>query len=54
LTQQKAGAKQTRLNRSQRQRNLAGALSTTRLRHRIADRRVLLIDDVVSTGATLY
>jgi predicted amidophosphoribosyltransferase len=54
LTQQKAGPTQTRLNRSQRQRNLAGALPTTKLHHRTADHRVLLIDDVVTTGATLY
>ena len=55
LTRPKAGPKQARLTRSQRQRNLAGAFAVPQdQRHRIANRLVLLIDDVMTTGATLY
>jgi predicted amidophosphoribosyltransferase len=55
LTQPKAGPTQARLSRSQRQHNLAGAFAVPQdQRHRIANRPVLLIDDVVTKGATLY
>lgn len=44
---------QTKLDRSQRQRNLAGAFSLTREGPAmIAGRKVLLVDDVITTGAT--
>jgi predicted amidophosphoribosyltransferase len=55
LTRPKAGPTQAGLSRSQRQRNLAGAFAMPQdQRHRIANRPVLLIDDVMTTGATLY
>ncbi len=44
---------QTKLDRSQRQRNLAGAFSLTREGPAmITGRKVLLVDDVITTGAT--
>ena len=55
LTRPKAGPTQAGLSRSQRQHNLAGAFAVPQnQRHRIANRPVLLIDDVMTTGATLY
>jgi predicted amidophosphoribosyltransferase len=55
LTRPKAGPTQAGLSRSQRQRNLAGAFAVPQdQRHRIANRPVLLVDDVMTTGATLY
>jgi predicted amidophosphoribosyltransferase len=43
------------LTRSQRQHNLAGGVAVPQdQRHRIANRLVLLIDNVMTTGATLY
>ena len=55
LTRAKAGPTQAGLSRSQRQRNLAGAFAVPHdQRDRIANRPVLLIDDVMTTGATLY
>jgi len=40
---------------SQRQSNLAGAFAVPQDQcHRITNRPVLLIDDVMTTGATLY
>ena len=55
LTRPKAGPTQARLTRSQRQHNLAGAFAVPQdQRHRIANRLVLLIDNVMTTGATLY
>ena len=55
LKRPKAGPTQAGLSRSQRQRNLAGAFAVPQnQRHRIANRPVLLIDDVMTTGATLY
>ena len=55
LTRPKAGPTQAGLSRSQRQRNLASAFAMPQdQRHRIANRPVLLVDDVMTTGATLY
>lgn len=55
LKRPKAGPTQAGLSRSQRQRNLAGAFAVPQnQRHRIANRPVLLIDDVMTTGVTLY
>lgn len=49
----KAGPTQAGLSRSQRQRNLAGAFAIPQDQcHRITNRPVLLIDDVMTTGAT--
>jgi predicted amidophosphoribosyltransferase len=43
------------LSRSQRQRNLAGAFAVPQdQRQRTANPPVLLIDDVMTTGANLY
>jgi predicted amidophosphoribosyltransferase len=55
LTRQKAGPTQAKMSRSQRQRNLASAFAMPQdQRQRIANRPVLLIDDVMTTGTTLY
>ena len=55
LTRPKAGPTQAGLSRSQRQRNLADAFAIAQdLRHLIANRPVLLTDDVMRTGVTLY
>ena len=55
LTRPKAGPTQAGLSRSQRQRNLAGTFAVPQdQRHRIANQPVLLIDDAMTTGATLY
>ena len=55
LTLSKAGPTQAGLSRSQRQLNPADAFAVTQdLRHLIANQPVLLIDDVMTTGATLY
>jgi predicted amidophosphoribosyltransferase len=55
LTRPKAGPTQAGLSRSQRQRNLAGAFAVPQdQRHRNTNQPVLLIDDVMTTGATLY
>jgi predicted amidophosphoribosyltransferase len=54
-TRPKAGPTQAGLSRSQRQRNLAGAFAMIQdQRHLIANRPVLLTDDVITTGVTLY
>jgi ComF family protein len=54
LERRKRTKPQGRSSRDQRRRNVAGAFAVSR-RHRaaIADRRVLLIDDVRTTGATI-
>ena len=44
---------QVRLSGPERRGNLAGAFDARR-RQRIAERRILLVDDVVTTGATLH
>jgi len=55
LTRPKAGPTQAGLSRSQRQRNLAGVFAMTQdQRHLIGNRPVLLTDDVITTGVTLY
>ena len=55
LTRPNAGPTLAGLSRSQRQRNLAGAFAVPQdQRHRITNRPVLLVDDVMTTGATLY
>ncbi len=52
LRRRRATPPQTALERRDRVRNLRGAFALRR-RHRPRDRRVLLVDDVVTTGATL-
>jgi ComF family protein len=53
LIRRRATPKQGRLGRLARQRKVAGAFALhPRQRDRVANRRVLLIDDVVTTGAT--
>jgi len=55
LKRPKSGSSQAGLSRHQRQRNLAGAFSVPAAkRDRLAGQLVLLIDDVMTTGATLY
>ena len=55
LTRPKAGPTQAGLSGIQRQLNLAGAFAMTQdQRHLIGNRPVLLIDDVMTTGATIY
>ena len=55
LTRPKAGPIQAGLSQSQRHRNLAGAFAVPQdQRHRIANRPVVLVDDVMTAGATLY
>jgi hypothetical protein len=55
LTRPKAGQTQAGLSRSQRQRNLEGAFAMPQdQHHHIANRSMLLIDKVMTTGATLY
>ncbi|MDZ4736102.1 MAG: ComF family protein [Rhodospirillaceae bacterium] len=54
LERRKRTPPQGRSSRDQRRRNVAGAFAVQR-KHRplVADRRVLLIDDVLTTGATI-
>ena len=50
----RATPSQGRMNRSQRKRNVANAFAVAaRRRDRIQDARIVLIDDVLTTGATL-
>jgi len=53
LARRRSTAPQGRLSRAARRRNVAGALAVrARHRDRLAGRRVLLVDDVLTTGAT--
>lgn len=53
LIRKRATPPQTRLRRSQRLRNVRGAFTVSAARRgEIADRHILLIDDVMTTGAT--
>ena len=45
-------ATQTKLNRKERQKNVTGAFSLCN-EERIADKHVLLVDDILTTGSTL-
>ena len=49
----RATATQTTLPAAQRHRNVRSAFAPTRRIHRVRGRRVLLVDDVSTTGATL-
>jgi len=54
LKRTRATPSQRRMNRSQRERNVAGAFAVRESRRsRIQDARIVLIDDVMTTGATL-
>jgi ComF family protein len=52
LERRKPTAPQAGLTRAQRRSNVAGAFEASRRRDRIDGRHVLLIDDVLTTGAT--
>jgi ComF family protein len=53
LTRRRATKSQGRLSRLARRKNVQGAMAVTeRLVPRVADCRILLIDDVITTGAT--
>jgi ComF family protein len=54
LKRTRATPSQGRMNRSQRERNVAGAFAVRESRRsHIQDSRIVLIDDVMTTGATL-
>lgn len=54
LTRRRATRSQGHLGRLARRRNLQGAMAVTdRMARRVANRRVLLVDDVITTGATV-
>ncbi len=54
LTRARATRSQVGLTRDQRRRNVAGAFAVARsARRRVAGRNVLLVDDVITTGATV-
>jgi ComF family protein len=53
LVRQRATETQTRLTPGDRLRNVAGAFATIRRREELAGRHVVLVDDVVTTAATL-
>ena len=53
LTRARTTRSQVGLTRDQRRRNVAGAFSVTRgARRRLQGKNVLLVDDVITTGAT--
>ncbi|HVY98197.1 MAG TPA: ComF family protein [Dongiaceae bacterium] len=53
LTRRRATRSQGHLGRLARRRNVQGAMAVAeRLAARVADRRILLVDDVITTGAT--
>jgi ComF family protein len=52
LARTRETASQTGLSRKQRRANVRGAFAVT-VRERVRDRRVLLIDDVMTTGTTV-
>jgi ComF family protein len=51
LVRSRATVSQTSRSRDERRRNVRGAF-TVRRPHRVANRRILLVDDVMTTGAT--
>ena len=53
VIRQRATETQTRLTPSDRLRNVAGAFATVLAREELAGRHVVLVDDVVTTAATL-
>jgi predicted amidophosphoribosyltransferase len=54
LQRVRATPSQGRMNRSQRERNVAGAFAVRASRQEsIRDARIALVDDVITTGATL-
>ena len=53
LVRQRATETQTRLTPGDRLRNVAGAFATILRREELAGRHVVLVDDVVTTAATL-
>lgn len=54
LRRSRATARQVGLSRAQRRRNVAGAFTVpTRAAHRLTGRNIVLIDDVITTGATV-
>jgi ComF family protein len=53
LVRRRATETQTRLDPGERLRNVAGAFATTVENQQLAGRHVLLVDDVVTTAATL-
>lgn len=53
LARVKRTAQQVGMTADERRRNVAGAFAVPRVhRHRVTGRRVLLVDDVITTGAT--
>lgn len=54
LVRTRATPSQGRMSRTQRERNVAGAFAVTQRRaEMLSGRRVILVDDVMTTGATL-
>ncbi len=52
LTRRRATPSLGRLNRSARRRRLAGAIASGKMAQQVSGKRVLLIDDVLTTGET--